>query len=62
MKPRFDIQVVDKQHPLDIGIARWLRDNRCMQDAALYLRKFGWSVDAARCILLKRGTSNRGQG
>lgn len=56
---RPDVQVVDRPHPMDIGVALLLKKQHGCYMAARYLRKFGWSVDAARCILLAKGTNRQ---
>ena len=44
---------LDCPHHVDIAIAQWLKANRGVAIAAKYLKQFGWSLDSARCILLR---------
>lgn len=54
------LAVVDKKvHPLDPHIAKCIQKVQGTYCAAVYLMQFGWSVDAARCILLSKGVSDR---
>jgi len=57
---RSNVTELDSPHHVDISIARWLMLNRSVADAARYLRQFGWSLDSARCILLRgRGIAHK---